>query len=186
MIGWELSFFRGKCGVPWNSIRAWFFCIILPVPLMCGYDGMIKYNFFHLLNIRELKMAPCHANNPKLHYYRWTVKAQMLPFHLLHAEALVVLQLCIHTQKQQMFLSLLADVSMCLDLIWGQSEEQPSLTDGLLRGGLDHCLPHLILALIRNKMCPWPHWSDQNPTKRLMAHSLSACQTDNLSKYYFE
>lgn len=84
---------------------------------MCGYDVMIKYNFFHLLSIREMKMTPCHANNPKQHHSRRRVKAQMWPFHLLHAETLVVLQLCIHTQKQQMFLSLLADVSMCLDLI---------------------------------------------------------------------
>lgn len=137
------------------------FRVNLPVPLMCGYDVMMKFNVFHLLSIRELKMTPCHADNPKLHHYRRTVRSQMWPFHLLHAEALVVLQLCIHTQKQQMFLSLLADVSMRLDMIWGQSEEQPSLTDGLLRGGLDHCLQHLILVLVRNKMCPWPHWSGQ-------------------------
>lgn len=180
MIGWESSFFRGKSGVPWNSIRAWFLHHFTGSFNVCLWR---KYNFFHLLSIRELKMTPCHANNPKLHHYRWTARAQMLPFHLLHAEALVILQLCIHTQKQQMFLSLLADVSMCLDLIWGQAEEQPRLTDGLLRGGLDHCCPQLILVLIRNKMCPWPHWSDQSPTKRLVAHSLSTCQTDNLSKY---
>lgn len=42
------------------------FCINLPVPLKYGYDVMIKYNFFHLLSIRELKMTPCHADNPKL------------------------------------------------------------------------------------------------------------------------
>lgn len=42
------------------------FCINLPVPLKYGYDVMIKYNFFHILSIRELKMTPCHADNPKL------------------------------------------------------------------------------------------------------------------------